>query len=382
MASIWQIQKSPFYICQFRDASGRRVTRSTKQKNPTKARKVAEAFEEAAASARKHELTRAAATKILDGLMRQAGLGAFKEESCESFLQGWLNSRNEIGRAAATFKRYKSQIEGLIEFLGPNRASASIASLTASELEAWRNAEIESGKSARTANFALATIRAALEAAKRKGFVLSNQADAVEKIESKAEEREPFTPEELISLMKVASKEWRAMIALGAHCGLRINDAANLVWENINLSSATLVFWPSKTEAKSTKQLVVALHPELVQVLRELPQGIGKAPLFASLFGKKSGSGGGLSNQFSALMTRAGVIVKLGKEKAGKGRRTRSKGFHSLRHTMISRMADEEIPADVRKAIAGHSSDDIHNRYVHLSLDAQRAAITRLKGIQ
>jgi integrase len=382
MASIWQIQKSPFYICQFRNAIGGRSTRSTKQTNPTKARKVAEAFEEAAASARKHELTRAAATKILDELMRQAGLGAFKEESCESFLRGWLNSRNEIGRAAATFKRYKSQVEGLIEFLGPNRSSASIASLTASELEAWRNAEIASGKSARTANFALATIRAALEAAKRKGFVLSNQADAVEKIESKAEEREPFTPEELVSLMKIASKEWRGMISLGAHCGLRINDAANLVWENIDLPSATLTFWPNKTAAKSSKALVIAMHPELVQVLRELSQGIGKAPVFPSLFGKKPGSGGGLSNQFSALMNQAGVVVKLGKEKAGKGRRTRSKGFHSLRHTMISRMADEEIPADVRKAIAGHGSDDIHNRYVHLSLDAQRAAITRLKGIQ
>lgn len=358
------------------------MTRSTKQTNSNKARKVAEAWNEAARAAGRHELTRAAATKVLDELMRQAGLGTFQEESCDSYLRGWLESREKVGRSPATSKRYQSQIEGLLAFLGPHRAQASIASLTATELEAWRNAEIDSGKSARTANFALATIRAALEAAKRKGLVLSNQADAVEKIETKAEEKEPFTPEELVSLMKIAPTEWRGMIALGAHCGLRLNDAADLVWEKIDFSSRTLTFWPSKTEAKSTKPLVVAMHPELIKVLRELPQGIGKAPLFPSLHGKKSGSGGGLSNKFATLMEQARVVVKLGKEKKGKGRQTRSKGFHSLRHTMISRMADEAIPADVRKAIAGQSSDEIHSRYVHLSLEAQRKAITKMKGIQ
>ena len=382
MSNVWKVSNSPYWMCKYRDALGQRVTRSTKQTSQVLGRKVADALAEAAKQARRHELTRAAATKALDEMMRQTGLGSFQEQSICSYLRGWLKSREQVGRASATSKRYTSQIEGLLSFLGQNRAVASIASLTASELEAWRNAEIESGKSARTANFGIATIRAALESAKRKGIVLSNQADAVEKIETKAEEREPFTPKELVALMKIASVEWRGMIALGAHCGLRISDAANLVWETINFDSGTLTFWPSKTRATSPKPLVVAIHKELLEVLRELPRGVGKAPLFPALFGKESGSGGGLSNQFAALMSRAGVIVKLGKEKAGKGRQTRSKGFHSLRHTMISRMADEAVPADVRKAIAGQSSDEIHNRYVHLSLEAQRKAISKMKGIQ
>lgn len=382
MATIYQVSQSPNWICQFRDASGKRVTRSTRQTNRNKAQKVVEAWENASGLACKHELTRAAATKILDELMRQTGLGTFHEESIASFLRGWLKGRSEIGRSIATTKRYNSQIEGLLAFLGPKRAEGSIASLTASELEAWRNAEIESGKGATTANFGVATIRAALEAAKRKGFVLSNQADAVEKIQAKSEERERFTAEEMVTLMKIAPKEWRGMIAIGAHLGLRIQDAADMVWEAIDFASATMTFWPSKTEARSPKALAVAMHDELVEVLRELPLGVGKAPLFPSLCGKKPGSGGGLSNQFKALMERAGVVVKLGKEKTGKGRQTQSKGFHSFRHTMISRMADEAVPADVRKSIAGQSSDEIHNRYVHLSLDAQRKAISKMKGIQ
>ena len=381
MSTIYKVANSPYWICQFRDATGLRVTRSTKQTNHSKARKVVEAWADAAKLANSHELTRAASTKILDELMKQVDLGTFHEESISSFLRNWLSSREKIGRSPSTLKRYRPQIEGLLTFIGAKRAEGSIASLTATEIEAWRNAGIDSGKAATTANFGLATIRAALGAAKRKGFVLSNQADAVEKIQAKNEEKDRFTAEELVSLMKIAPMDWRGMIAIGAHLGLRLTDAANMVWEAIDFDSSTMTFWPSKTEARSPKALVVAMHDELVAVLRELPQGVGRAPLFPSLYGKKSGSNGGLSNQFAVLMERAGVVVKLGKVKTGKGRQTKSKGFHGLRHTMISRMADEAIPADVRKAIAGQSSDEIHNRYVHLSLDAQRKAISKMKGI-
>jgi hypothetical protein len=37
--------------------------------------------------------------------------------------------------------------------------------------------------------------------------------------------------------------------------------------------------------------------------------------------------------------------------------------------------------ADVRKQIVGHSSDDIHGRYVHLDLSLQAKAIANLPGL-
>ena len=74
-------------------------------------------------------------------------------------------------------------------------------------------------------------------------------------------------------------------------------------------------------------------------------------------------------------MADAGIKMTLGAEKTGKGRRMRGKSFHSLRHTMISRLANEGVNADVRKTIAGHGSDSAHKRYVHLSLESQRKAV-------
>jgi integrase len=80
-------------------------------------------------------------------------------------------------------------------------------------------------------------------------------------------------------------------------------------------------------------------------------------------------------------MERADIRVPLGSEKRGKGRRFKALGFHSLRHSFISRLANAEVPADVRKQLVGHSSDDIHRRYVHLDLSLQTKAIAGLSSL-
>jgi integrase len=124
------------------------------------------------------------------------------------------------------------------------------------------------------------------------------------------------------------------------------------------------------------KETVVYMHPDLAAYFKSLPtSGDPKAPVFPSLYGKKSGSHGGLSNAFNRLMELACIRVPLGSEKRGKGRRFKALGFHSLRHSFISRLANAEVPADVRKQLVGHSSDDIHRRYVHLDLSLQTKAI-------
>ena len=85
------------------------------------------------------------------------------------------------------------------------------------------------------------------------------------------------------------------------------------------------------------KETVVYMHPDLAAYFKSLPTSDDpKAPVFPSLYGKKSGSHGGLSNAFNRLMELAGIRVPLGSEKRGKGRRFKALGFHSLRHSFIS----------------------------------------------
>jgi integrase len=96
------------------------------------------------------------------------------------------------------------------------------------------------------------------------------------------------------------------------------------------------------------------------------------------LHGKPSGSHGGLSNAFNRLMQVAQIRVPVGVKKEGKARQFRALCFHSLRHSFVSRLANAEVSADVRKQIVG---DEIHQRYVHLELALQKSALGKLDSI-
>jgi integrase len=175
------------------------------------------------------------------------------------------------------------------------------------------------------------------------------------------------------------------MIMLGAWTGIRLSDAASLTWGQIDLDEGRLAYIPAKRSRKLHRNLEVALHSEAVKFLRKAEQGIGKAPVFPTLNGRRSGSGGanagGLSNEFGRLIDRAGIKNQLLRKGRGKGRDVWEKSFHSLRHTMISRMTQAEVSKDVRKAIAGHSTDSAHERYTHLSFDKQKTTISRLPSL-
>ncbi len=82
-------------------------------------------------------------------------------ESIESFLQAWLKSRTAIGRADATGKRYSGVIDGFLGSLDARRRKGSIGSLTACEIERWRDAELSKGKGSTTADYGVKVLRAA-----------------------------------------------------------------------------------------------------------------------------------------------------------------------------------------------------------------------------
>lgn len=174
------------------------------------------------------------------------------------------------------------------------------------------------------------------------------------------------------------------MILFGFHAGLRLQDAANLLWENFDSERGTVTFRERKTANRkrvTNPTTTIVLHHDILNWLGLQTHGVGKARIFPSLYGKKPGSAGGLSNQFSALMCKAKIAVETGRKAKGKGRTFRKLGFHSLRHSMISNLANADVSADVRMAMSGHSSDEIHRRYVHLDDNGQREAVKRIPSL-
>ena len=105
-------------------------------------------------------------------------------------------------------------------------------------------------------------------------------------------------------------------------------------------------------------------------------RGIGKAPLFPTLHGKKPGGKYGLSLTFRELMRTAKIkfadIAPKGSVKA-----FYDLGFHALRHTHVSAAANAGVPEEIRREMVGHASD-VHRQYTHRETEATKAAFANM----
>jgi integrase len=55
--------------------------------------------------------------------------------------------------------------------------------------------------------------------------------------------------------------------------------------------------------------------------------------------------------------------------------------FHDLRHTFITRMAENNVPLPVVRAMVGHMNEKVTERYTHISSNAARRAVELLEKI-
>jgi hypothetical protein len=88
----------------------------------------------------------------------------------------------------------------------------------------------------------------------------------------------------------------------------------------------------------------------------------------------------GLSNQFTALMAKAGIDQR--QVQSSKNRKFSRLSFHSLRHSFSSALANAGISADVRMKLTGHRTVAAHQRYTHVELKPLRQAIAALPTLR
>jgi integrase len=337
-------------------------------------------WEAAANRAREREFTEAQARRVVDEICQRAGLGGVEFTTIEQFLKRWLDSK-EVTKSVGTTTRYRHICEGFIEHLG-DRKTRSLGAITPHDVTSYRDAQITHGKSASTANMVVKTLRIALNVARRQALITTNPAEAVDLLPAERGERKTFSREQIKLLLDAADQEWRGMILFGACHGLRLGDAAKLTWANINTERRSLVFYPKKTaRGDKRKAEEYPLHGDVQDYLAsvKIKSNSPDAPLFPTLHTRKLNGRVGLSAQFRALMHKVKIFTEGESEerKKGKGRRFFELGFHSLRHTAISEMANRGVSKEVRMKLSGHKSN-VHERYTHHELDALRKEIERV----
>lgn len=380
MASLRKFSHSANWYCCFTLPEGRRVQRSTGQSDRNKASEVCLAWARAARLASEGGFTEDASRRILAQIGEMVGVEAAHTVTAKAFLQEWSKSK-AITKAAATGKRYGRIVEDFLTFIGEARAAKNLAGITAADVTRFRDKQIADGLTPTSANLTVKTLRIPFNAARRRGLILTNPAEAVEMLPAEAGERQTFTREQIAALLAAADGEWRGMILLGACQGLRLGDAARLTWANVDTARQSLTLTPQKT-ARSAKRRAeeYPMHPDVAAYVEGLPAGDDpKAPLFPRLCGREVGGAHGLSREFRKVMHRAGIYAEGegAKKKSGRGRRFMELSFHSLRHTAISEQANRGIVREVRMKLSGHKSA-VHDRYTHHELDALRREVEKV----
>lgn len=378
MASIWRDKDNPIWRAKIRRPNGRCTNRSTKQTDRRKAQKEADFLQEQSDLINRGLTNETRLVKSINAMVAESGFDQIEVVTIADAFEHFLDSTSKSKRASSTVQKYKGILDRFINFLGTERASKSIFALRRTDIEAYKDAELESGKSGSSVDQQVKIISMALSYTKKRGLVTDNVAEGIKLTEEGSETRECFTEEEIKRIYQEADEEWKGMVLLGAWYGMRIGDAANLRWDDIDLLGETIRHTPKKTGRKKKDPALLGMPPEVLAYVRSANHTKKNQYLFPSLGGKKTGSFGGLSNAFGRIMKRAQVVVPKGTTKSGSGRQFSKKGFHSLRHTQISRMAEVGIPPEIGRAISVHSTRDIHQRYVHFTKEIQRSVFSRL----
>lgn len=383
--------RSPYWICCYTSATGRRLKKSTKVavkplkgetradgKRKTEADKRTEALEvclaidRAEAHARSGSLTEQTAKKIIGEILERTTGDQLASHTADGWLNHWLDMKARV-RAGKTTTRYKQVVRDFIASLG-QRANLNIAHITSKDVLAYRDLILASGTSPRTANLSLKVISAAFNAALRQRHIAHNPCTALESLAIQTEEKGTFSAEQVSKLLRSADGDWPGAILLGYYTGARLSDVANMRWSAVDLKAGLIRFTPTKTG----KPVTVPLHDDLRRELLKSP-GVGKAFLFPTLAGKGTGGRHGLSGRFSAIMAKAGISGKI-TQHAG-GRSLSSLSFHSLRHSMNSAMANAGVSQEVRRKLTGHSSAEMNTHYTHHEMEPLRAAVAFIPSV-
>jgi integrase len=383
MASVVKDAKgrSPFWYACYTDANGRRLKKSTELTAKSKALEMARGLEKAAREAKLGSLTEARTRALLGEILQGVSGQPLRVFSVREWLDQFVKQKRKA-KAEKTAARHEQMMNEFVEFLG-RRADQNIAAITLKEIVGFRDHRHSLGLTPATCNLDVTVLSVAFNAALKQGLIPVNPCAGVEALKDKGQHRkDTFTIEQIKALLKVAEGDWKGLILVAFYTGQRLGDCANLRWRNIDLVSEmkTIRF----QQEKSGEELVSIIHPELEDYLLSLPAPKSDDDfLFPAVGQQAQRNVSPLSKTFRKLMSQARVQNRKVRE-AGKGaaRTVYGLSFHSLRHSFSSILANAGVSEEMRMALTGHKSRDVHQRYTHHELERMRAAVSLLPRIK
>lgn len=185
--------------------------------------------------------------------------------------------------------------------------------------------------------------------------------------------RRAFTDDELRRVLGSAEGELRTLLMVGAYTGLRISDAATLRWESVSPDMATIALTPGKTAHSSGMAVTIPVHPALRACLGRH----GGAGYVMPAMAAKTPSG--RCDAVQRHLRRCGIATN--ERRGGYRFRVAVYGFHSLRATFVTRLANLGMPLAQIQGMVGHVSPRMTMHYYRADAEAARGALERLPAL-
>lgn len=368
MASLFQRGRSDVWIAAIRawDAEAgawRWVQKSTGTTDRAIAGGIAATLERASGAAKAGSLTRAKAVKLVNDILTLAGAEPIEDTPSLATLTRTLLESGKGGIAQATRRKYAAQWSAFEAWAG-ERINRSVDSWTSGEVGDYYD-HCRSKFSATTANDHLRFVSMIFDRAVKLGHRASNPTAMVDRVSNDTSEKATFTRSQIAAVLRACRRagreDWTALVGLGWHTGHRIQDLLDVTADN--LDGDLLSISPRKKGGRG-REVVLPLPLWLARRVARIGD-------FRSIH-RADNRNGRVSEEFLHWLKAAGVDplpVQRG------ARIVHRRTFHSLRHSMASRLVAAGVSGELARLVTDHDSPKVQRRYVHAEIQSLREAL-------
>jgi integrase len=286
-----------------------------------------------------------------------------------------------------TLRQYESHFDAFTRWLtGKHPEAETLREVTPEMAAAFvRHLEVEKHLSGNRINKYVQFLKLLFKVLAKTAKLTANPFEDITRRNQLEQSKQPLTVAQLRDVILKAEGELKTLFMLGAFTGLRFADAALLKWSEVDVHRRIIRRIPRKT-ARSGKAVIIGLPPDFAAHLDTLDrQGPYVLPEIAKQYEENAP---GLSRRIQGHFIKCGIEttvpgtgVEIVKDENGKTvRRNTGKravvlvGFHSLRHSFVSLLAQAGTPQAILQKLAGHSNPMMTEHYTHLS-DASATAM-------
>jgi integrase len=207
-------------------------------------------------------------------------------------------------------------------------------------------------------------------AALRRMFKLAQEAGkllAVPPVKLFSEPKQPragfLEIEDYQKLYNALPEHVRPLLQIGYYTGMRLGEIINLKWDRVSLANKTI-----RLESQDTKNQSSRIIP-LIDGLPELLEGIRRKNRKAEyvFLGRDGDQIGSFRKAWTNACVKAGIKTKLdGQEVVSHFEEDgtyRGFLFHDLRRSAVRNLIRAGVPRSIAKAISGHKTETIFERY-------------------